>query len=65
LSGACGVEISTRITKDIVITVAIDLSTAFTSLRAVNLVQDDVPCFQTNKGFTKEKAVSKMKRLQI
>ena len=36
------VEISTRASKDCVITVAIDLSTTFTSLRAINFVQDDV-----------------------
>ena len=36
------VEISTRVFKDYVITIAIDLSTAFTSLRAVKFVQDDV-----------------------
>ena len=36
------VEISTRASKYLVITVAIDLSTAFTSLRAVIFVQDDV-----------------------
>jgi hypothetical protein len=36
------VEISTRVFKDYVITVAINLSTAFTSLRAVKFVQDDV-----------------------
>ena len=44
------VEISTRVFKDIVITVAIDLSTAFTSPCAVNFVQDDVSSFHTNKG---------------
>ena len=46
------VEISTRVFKDIVITVAIDLSTAFTSLCAVTFVQDDVPSFHTNQGRT-------------
>ena len=38
----CEVEISIRITKDYIVTIAIDLSATFISLRDVNFVQDDV-----------------------